>query len=116
MTTPTDTVTLYYTTWPDAGSAERAAEALLDARLIACANILGEMRSVYRWDGAVQRETEVAVLFKTSAGAADAARAHLIALHPYDEPCVLALPVDVAASASGFIGWVLGETGKPAVE
>ena len=50
---------------------ERAAGRLLEDRLIACANLLGESRSIYRWEGEVQSEREIIALFKTSAEAAE---------------------------------------------
>ena len=110
MTDTAEGVIVLYTTWPDAGSAESAAARLLEDRLIACANILEESRSIYRWEGEVQSEREVIALFKTSHAVAERARDALIALHPYDEPCILALASTAPLSASGFTGWVRGET------
>ncbi|MEO1040126.1 MAG: divalent-cation tolerance protein CutA [Pseudomonadota bacterium] len=97
---------LIYTTWPDAEAAERVAAVLLNDRLVACANMLAPMRSVFRWEGAVQRETEIPVLFKTSARRAVEVQQRISALHPYDEPCIIALPVDSRASSEGFLRWV----------
>lgn len=103
---------LLYTTWPSAEPARSAAATLLDERLIACANILGASTSVYRWQGEVQEEAETVALFKTSAGRARAARDRLSALHPYEEPCIIALDVERAASAPGFLAWVDAETSR----
>lgn len=105
---------LLYTTWPDEESAQRAAGRLLEDRLIACANILGASTSIYAWQGEVKREREIVALFKTSAKTASAARDRLIELHPYDEPCIIALEVDRAPSAKGFLDWVEAETGPRA--
>lgn len=99
-----------YTTWPDASTPEQAAQILLKERLIACANILAPMRSVFRWQGAVQRDEETPVLFKTSAERAGEAARRIAGLHPYEEPCIIALPVDSAASAPGFLAWVDAQT------
>lgn len=110
MTDTAKGVIILYTTWPDAVSAEAAASRLLEERLIACANILGESRSVYRWEGQVQSEREVVALFKTSMTAAGQAKAALLTLHPYDEPCILALETRSGASAEGFMEWVRTET------
>jgi len=104
---------LLYTTWPDAESAEAAAEALLAEGLIACANIIGEARSVFRWKGEVQRETEIVVLFKTNAAKAERTAARIADLHPYDEPAVLNLAVDPSGSSAAFLAWVASETGDP---
>ncbi len=100
---------LLYTTWPDTESAESAAEAVLAEGLCACANILGESRSLFRWEGEMRREREIIALFKTSAGKAAALCDRLARLHPYDEPCVIALGVNETGSAPGFLAWVRGE-------
>lgn len=105
-----DGVVLLYTTWPDGGGAETAAHTLLAERLIACANIFPAGRSVFRWDGEVRTEAETVALFKTSKARAGAARTRLTDLHPYDEPCILALPADTDFSAAGFVQWVASET------
>ena len=111
MTAPRSAMGLIYTTWPDADGAEAAAEALLGEGLIACANILGEARSVFRWRGEVQRETEIIALFKTSASQAERTAERIAELHPYDEPAVLNLAVDPAGSSAAFLAWVGSETG-----
>lgn len=110
MTDTAEGVIILYTTWPDTVSAEAAASRLLEERLIACANILGESRSIYRWEGEVQSEREVVALFKTSMAASDRAKAALLTLHPYDEPCILALETLSGSNAEGFAKWVRTET------
>jgi len=105
-----DGVVVLYTTWPDDAAAAAAAGTLLDEKLIACANILPAGRSIFRWDGTVTEDAETIALFKTSKARAGNARTRLVALHPYDEPCVLALPADTPLSASGFVSWVVSET------
>lgn len=111
MTGSSSAMGLLYTTWPDAQSAQSAAEALLSENLIACANILGEARSVFRWNGEVQHESEIIALFKTSAGAAAQTARRIADLHPYDEPAVLNLAVDPSGSSAAFLAWVASETG-----
>jgi periplasmic divalent cation tolerance protein len=105
-----DEVTLVYTTWPDAETAAAAAEAAVGAELAACANVLAPIRSVYRWKGMVERASETPVLFKTTAAAAPGLRALLLARHPYELPCVLALPVDAAGSHPAYLAWIGQET------
>jgi len=97
---------LLYTTWPDAETAEAAARAAVKDGLAACANILPGMVSVFRWDGAIQREAETVMLLKTTAQQAPALRDALIARHPYDTPAIVALDVDAAASARPFLDWI----------
>lgn len=97
---------LIYTTWPDPAAARAAAAALVEAKLCACANILPGMTSVYSWEGAIETATECVALFKTSEAAAPALRDRILALHPYDEPAVLALPVSPEASSADFLAWI----------
>lgn len=104
-----DAVTLY-STWPSPESAETAARLVVERRLIACANILPGARSIYRWDGAVQAESEAVMFAKTTAAGAGAARDALVAAHPYDCPCVVAIPLWDAASHVPFLTWAAAET------
>lgn len=108
---------LIYTTWPDAESAEAAARAAVEQGLAACANILPGATSVFRWEGAIQRETETVMLLKTTAENAHALRDALTAHHPYDTPAIVALDVDADASGARFLEWVGAATGpEPALE
>lgn len=104
-----DVVSLY-TTWPDMESAQAAGEALVAQKLAACVNILPGVHSIYRWEGALQHETEVAMFVKTTTARAEVARDALLGLHPYDAPCVLALKTDAAASNPMFLEWVTQDT------
>ncbi len=110
MTKAQSAMGLIYTTWPDEASAMAAAHTLLDDKLIACANILGSSTSVYRWQGAVETASEIAVLFKTSSARAAELQARLMELHPYDEPAILNLCVEKTGSSPAFLAWVDDET------
>lgn len=110
MPDTTPALCLLYTTWPDEESVTRAAHHLLEQSLIACVNVLGASQSIYRWEGKVQSQREIIALFKTSTACARQARAEITALHPYDEPCILALDVNSALSADGFQDWVVQQT------
>lgn len=92
---------------PDA--AESIASTLVQERLAACVNLL-PVTSVYRWDGAIQRDAEVTALIKVRAEGVDALRARLVELHPYDLPEVLALPIDAAGSLGAYVDWVRAES------
>ncbi|MBL6945845.1 MAG: divalent-cation tolerance protein CutA [Rhodospirillales bacterium] len=101
------TMLLYVT----AGSREEAlrlGRALVEKRLAACANILGETTSVYRWDGELQEDTEVVLILKTQAGLVDEVTAEIKSLHSYDCPCVVAFPL-VGGNAE-FLDWIVKET------
>ncbi|MEO1795273.1 MAG: divalent-cation tolerance protein CutA [Pseudomonadota bacterium] len=99
---------LIYATFPDAESAKAAASALLGARLVACANVLAPMTSVYRWDGSVETGEELPVIFKTVAGRADAAMVAIAEAHPYDTPAILKLRPE--GGHPPFLEWLAEET------
>ena len=97
---------ILYTTWPSAETAAAAARELIQAGLAACANILPAGRSIYLWEGGLQEEPETIMLLKTSASRASSLRARLEMIHPYETPCILALPVVAEASATSFLLWM----------
>ena len=99
---------LLWSTFADAAEAERVAEAVLAERLAACVNILAPCYSIYRWQGAIERASEVPALFKTTPELVERLRARIEALHGYDLPVVEAWPVAVANSVRD---WIAGETG-----
>ena len=97
-----------YVTTADEAEAETIARALVSERLVACANILGAMRSFYWWQDAVQDDREVALVLKTRRAKTDAVIARVRELHSYDCPCVVAL--DIAAGNPPFLEWIVSET------
>jgi periplasmic divalent cation tolerance protein len=100
-------VVVLTTTDSEAAARELAAGAV-EARLGACAQVLGPVTSVFRWDGAVRTEAEWRVEIKTAGDRADALTAHLAERHTYDEPEIIALPV--TGGSAGYLSWVVGET------
>lgn len=80
---------LIYTPLPDAETARAISRVLLEEKLIACANIVGEVEAVFAWEGRVDTSKEVAVLFKTTSDVIDPAVARLGALHPYSTPAII---------------------------
>lgn len=101
-------ITLLYTTVKNKLEAENLASKLLEERLIACANIHPSITSLYRWQGAVEKEPEVPILLKTHTDRVDAAMARIAELHPYDTPCILTLPIDKADPS--FVEWIFSNT------
>ena len=73
--------------------ARRIAKALVERRLVACAQI-SEIESLYHWDGALQDDPEFRLLMKTVDTQYDAVEQAIRALHPYDLPAIYALPVE----------------------
>ena len=93
-----------YAIFADAEEAERIGRAVVEARLAACINILGPVRSIYRWKGEVQTADEVAAIFKTSDESAGALMTRIAGLHSYTVPCVVAWPVDKVLQS--YAQWV----------
>ena len=96
---------LIWCPFADEASAEAAARQLLDERLVACANILPPMRSLYVWNGERGEARECGVLFKTDASLLDRATARLAEVHPYDAPAVLGWRADTAAKPTAEWLW-----------
>lgn len=99
---------LIYITAESTYEARAIGRALVEARLAACANVLGPMTSIYRWEGVVQEGEEAVLIAKTTASLVDALTAKVRELHSYDCPCVVALPVDGGNPA--FLDWIVAET------
>ena len=101
-------VLLVLTTVPDAATAERIAQVLVEARLAACVNVLPGVQSIYRWQGVVTRAVELQLLVKTTAeryaSVEEAIRMH----HPYDVPEVIAVAIDTASSP--YLRWLFEQT------
>ena len=90
--------------------AARLADMLVGAHLAACVQILPEIESVYRWQGKIERQSEILLIAKTTrAKFADLER-EVRALHSYDTPEIIAVPV-VAGSAS-YVDWLIKSTKK----
>jgi periplasmic divalent cation tolerance protein len=77
---------LVLVTAPDLKTARRLARAALEARLIACANILPKIESHYWWQGKIERGAEVLLLLKTTAGRIAKLEKLILSKHPYDTP------------------------------
>ena len=95
-------------TAPDPEVARQLARTLVEERLIACANLLPGVTSVYRWEGAVQEEPEVLLVLKTRAGRLPELEARLGDLHPYDVPELVAL--DPSHVAAPYFAWLQAST------
>lgn len=88
--------------------AHALARALVESRLAACANVVPGIRSVYRWEGAVEEAEESLLILKVDAARAEALPRRVAELHPYDVPEVLILPVSEGLPA--YLGWVVEST------
>lgn len=104
----TTAFSLIYVTFPDDETALSVGRTVVTERLAACANILGRILSVYWWDGRVNQEGEVALLFKTRADLSALLIDRVRALHPYTCPCIVSVPIGDGNPA--FLEWLAAET------
>jgi len=99
-----------YVTCGSDDEAHAIARALLGEGLAACANIISGMRSLYRWQGEVREDAETVLILKTQRGRFSALTARVVALHSYDVPCVVEIPL--SDGHPDFLDWIAGETGR----
>jgi periplasmic divalent cation tolerance protein len=94
------------TTWPAERDAADFAHRLVDEGLVACVNVTAEITSTYRWQGAISVDRERQLVLKTTLDRVDSLLARVRALHPYDVPEFLVLPV--AAGSASYLSWLEG--------
>ena len=92
------------TTLPDRDAAHRIGRRLVEERLAACAQVVGPVSSVYRWQGEVESAGEWYCHLKTTASRVEALIARVRELHPYDTPEIVALPVTEGDAA--YLRWI----------
>ncbi len=92
-------------TVPSTEVAERLARGVVEAKLAACVNIVPGVRSIYRWEGAVQDDQELLLVVKSTQARYAALEAWLTEQHPYDVPEVIALDTTVGSRA--YLDWLL---------
>jgi periplasmic divalent cation tolerance protein len=109
--TPNAGVVIVLTTAPAGEGAETLARALVEERLAACVTRLAGARSLYRWRDAIEASDEVQLVVKTTANLSARAVDRLRAIHPYDVPEVLVLPV--TGGSAPYLDWVRLETLGP---
>lgn len=100
---------LVLVTAPNQTDARAIARALVGDGLAACVNVLGPIRSIYRWRGAIEDEAEYLLLIKTRARLYARLERRVRELHSYEVPEVIALPVE--AGSAPYLKWLLDATG-----
>jgi periplasmic divalent cation tolerance protein len=98
-------------TAPDLKSARKLAWAALEARLIACANLVPKIESHYWWQGKNMSGAEVLMLLKTTTARLAALEKLIVSKHPYDTPEFLVLPV--SSGNRRYLDWVAESVGRP---
>ncbi|AUS77366.1 divalent-cation tolerance protein CutA [Actinoalloteichus sp. AHMU CJ021] len=99
---------LVVTTTDSVEAAESLARSAVDERLAACAQIVGPVTSVYRWEGEVQTDREWQVVCKTTGAASERLVEHLRSAHSYDVPEVIVVPITSGNPA--YLAWMDEET------
>lgn len=93
-----------FLTAPNGEEATRLADLLIGAHLAACVQILPEMESVYRWQGKIERQSEILLIAKTTAGKFAELEREVRALHSYETPEIVALPL--VAGSKPYLEWL----------
>jgi periplasmic divalent cation tolerance protein len=95
-------------TCPDQGAANVVATALLEQRLAACVNQVPGIKSLYRWEGRVEKDDEVLLLIKTTADRFAELEAMIRKLHPYELPEIIGVPL--SAGSDAYFDWIKTST------
>lgn len=101
-------ILLVITNLPDTDSAQTLATKIIESSAAACVNQLSPCTSTYRWQGAIERASEVPLLIKTTRQAYPRLEALIRAVHPYELPEIIAIPV--SAGLPEYLDWVGQET------
>src|SRR6267378_7628957 len=99
-------------TLPDLKTARALAKAALQAKLIACANLVPKVESHYWWQGKIESDAEVLLVLKTSKPKLAALEKLILARHPYDTPEFLVLPL--SAGSKKYLDWLESSLGRDA--
>ena len=102
-------VLVVFSTFPSPDKAAEVARILVSEQLCACVNLVGPVRSIYRWQGAVQTAEETAAIFKTTHDSADALVTRIAGLHSYEVPCIVTWPIDKIIGS--YAQWVADSVG-----
>lgn len=95
---------LVFCTVPDRETGQRLARTLVEERLAACVNLLPGIASVYRWQGKVEDSEECLLLIKSRAALFTALRDRIVALHPYELPEIIGVPLNAGSAA--YLNWI----------
>ncbi|HEY1172508.1 MAG TPA: divalent-cation tolerance protein CutA [Verrucomicrobiae bacterium] len=93
-------------TAPNLKTARKLVKAALEAKLVACANLIPKIESHYWWQGKLERSAEVLILFKSTEAKLKALEKTILANHPYDTPEFVVLPI--TAGNERYLDWVTG--------
>ena len=95
---------IIYSTFPDYASACEICNTLLEEDLIACANVIQDVSSIYKWEGEVRKSTECIVILKTTQHLEEKVILRVEELHPYSTPAMFSIPI--SRCAENFLDWI----------
>jgi periplasmic divalent cation tolerance protein len=99
---------IVFVTVPSREDGERIAEPLVGEQLAACVNIVGPIRSIYRWQGEICRDDEHLLLIKTTRARYAALESRVKQLHTYDVPEVIAVSIEMGSTS--YLDWLRAMT------
>lgn len=99
---------LMYVTCENREEALKISKIVVENRLAACANVLGDITSVFWWEGAIQEGQETAFILKTRDDLVEELTAKIKELHSYSCPCIVAVPIE--SGNKEFLDWIIEET------
>jgi periplasmic divalent cation tolerance protein len=95
---------LVFSTFPDADSARRIARVLVEEKLAACVNLIPQIESIYRWQGAIETSSEVLALIKTTTGKYRLLENRIREVHSYEVPEIVS--VRIHAGSADYLRWL----------
>jgi periplasmic divalent cation tolerance protein len=98
-------------TAPDLAVARNIVRDVLEKRLAACGNIINGLESHYWWEGKLEQASEVLIVFKTMKNVVSHLEDHILQIHPYDTPEVIAL--DIASGSTKYLKWIVESVNRP---
>jgi len=93
-----------FCTTPDQKTAERIAQTLVEQKLAACCNLIPNLTSIYQWQGKIQKDSEVLMIIKTHRKLFSELEAKIKALHPYQVPEIISLPIE--QGNADYVKWI----------
>ena len=96
-------------TCPDSGTAETLAETLLQEKVIACANLIPALESLYWWEGKIQKDREILLILKTARKFFNRVEMLIKKKHPYQVPEIIALPI--LEGSAPYLSWISDSLG-----
>lgn len=97
---------LVYITAKNLEEARSIASKLVEEKLVACANVIPKIESVFRWKGRIEKQDEAAIIAKTKKDLSERLVKRVKELHSYETPCIITLPIE--GGNPDFLKW-LGE-------